>query len=135
MNTQPIIQVQNLTAGYGQTAVLEKVSFEIHPGEVFVILGGSGCGKSTILRHIIGLLPPLEGKIFIHGKDLTTATGKEQAEILKSMGVSFQSGALFGSMTLLENVRLPLEEHTELSDSMIDQIASVKLAQVGLSGY
>lgn len=135
MANKPVIQVKNLTAGYGNTAILENVSFEVQAGEVFVILGGSGCGKSTILRHMIGLEPPLKGQIFIHGKNLLSAVGQERENILKTIGVSFQNGALFGSMNLLENVRLPLEEFTDLPAALIDRIAAIKLRLVGLSGY
>ncbi len=135
MANEPIIEVRNLTAGYGKTAILEDVSFEVRRGEIFGILGGSGCGKSTVLRHVIGLVPPLKGEIFIHGKNLLESDGREREAILKTLGVSFQNGALFGSMTLLENVRLPLEEFTDLPDEMIDQIAAIKLRLVGLRGH
>lgn len=135
MGKEPVIQVKNLTAGYNQTAIVEGVNFEVQRGEVFVILGGSGCGKSTILRHMIGLEVPLKGEIFIHGKNLIASVGKEREDILKGIGVSFQNGALFGSMTLLENVRLPLEEFTDLPKVLIDRIAAIKLHLVGLSGY
>lgn len=135
MKKKPVIRVENLTAGYGRTAILENLTFEVRTGEIFVILGGSGCGKSTVLRHIIGLLPPLKGDVFIHGKDMTVARGREREDLLKTIGVSFQNGALFGSMTLLENVRLPLEEYTDLPEALIERIAAIKLHLVGLSGY
>jgi len=135
MEQEPVIQVKNLTAGYGRTAILENLNFQVRKGEIFVILGGSGCGKTTVLRHIIGLLPPLKGQIFIHGKDLTSAAGRQKEALLQSIGVSFQSGALFGSMTLLENVCLPLEEFTDLPQTLIEQIAAIKLRLVGLNGY
>jgi phospholipid/cholesterol/gamma-HCH transport system ATP-binding protein len=135
MEKEPVIRVENLTAGYGRTAILENLNFQVRPGEIFVILGGSGCGKTTVLRHIIGLLPPLNGEVFIHGKDLTAAAGRQREALLRSIGVSFQNGALFGSMTLLENVRLPLEEFTDLPETLIERIAAIKLHLVGLNGY
>lgn len=135
MTQNPIIQVENVTAGYGDTAILDDISFSIYPGEILTLLGGSGCGKSTTLRHIIGLVPPLKGRILIYGQDLFNSSQAEREEILKQIGVSFQSGALFGSMTLLENICLPLEEFTDLSPSVIRQIGRLKLSQVELSGY
>ena len=92
---------------------MQDVNFTVNRGEVFVILGGSGCGKSTLLKHMIGLYPPLAGTIFIDGDDIVTAEGEQRSAILRKIGVMYQSGALFGSMTLLENVRLPLEEYTD----------------------
>lgn len=130
-----IIEVRNLTAGYGGIAILENLTFDVHKGEIFVILGGSGCGKSTLLKHLIGLLPPLEGDILIEGKSLPKAEGRERQAILKRIGVSYQSGALFGSMTLSENVRLPLEEYTDLPNDALDLIAWMKLKLVGLENY
>ena len=132
---KPIITVNNLTAGYGQSVILNDISFEVNAGEVFVILGGSGCGKSTLLKNLIGLEEPLAGKITIDGLEMTTAQGNARQEILSKFGVAFQSGALFGSMTILENVRLPLEEFTALPSDAIDHIASLKLNLVGLAGY
>ncbi|MCX7048923.1 MAG: ATP-binding cassette domain-containing protein [Candidatus Sumerlaeota bacterium] len=132
---QAIIRVENLAAGYEGQAILEHVSFEVREGEVFVILGGSGCGKSTLLKHIIGLYKPLSGKIFIYGDDIAQAEGRALMKILRNFGVTFQSGALFGSMTLLENIRLALEEYTQLPLRAIDLIARMKLKLVGLEGY
>ncbi len=126
------IQVENLSAGYGRAAVIENISFEVYAGEIFVILGGSGCGKSTLLKHMIGLLPPISGNVFILGKNLTRARGSEKDRILQNIGVTFQSGALFGSMTVLENVMLPLKEFTRLPDAAMEQIARIKLGLVGL---
>lgn len=130
-----IIEVRNLTAGYGGIAILENLTFDVHKGEIFVILGGSGCGKSTLLKHLIGLQPPLEGDILIEGKSLPKAEGRERQAIFKRIGVSYQSGALFGSMTLSENVRLPLEEYTDLPNDALDLIAWMKLKLVGLENY
>jgi phospholipid/cholesterol/gamma-HCH transport system ATP-binding protein len=129
---QPIITVRHVSVGYGGHVLLRDLSFDILSGEVFVILGGSGCGKSTLLKHMIGLYRPLTGSICIEGKNIVTAYGQERLNILTRIGVMYQQGALFGSMTLLENVRLPLEEYTDLPDDAIDRIALMKLQLVGL---
>ena len=131
-NQVPIITVRHFTAGYDGHVLLRDLSFDIYPSEVFVILGGSGCGKSTLLKHMIGLYQPLKGSIHIEGKDIGTAQGQQRLDILARIGVMYQQGALFGSMTLLENVRLPLEEHTDLPGDAIDRIALMKLQLVGL---
>ncbi len=130
-----IIKVRNLRAGYDDNVVLEDLNFDVERGEVFVILGGSGCGKSTVLKHMIGLNPPLGGKVLIDGEDIIAAEGRERIAILRKIGVSYQSGALFGSMTLNQNVRLPLEEYTSLSDEAMDLIAWMKLKLVGLEKF
>ena len=116
MNTETtsMIRVSELQCSYDETVILDQVTFEVNRGEVFIILGGSGCGKSTLLKHLIGLYQPTSGSIEIIGQDLVHADEQTHLEILKHIGVMYQSGALFGSMTLLENVRLPLEEHTSL---------------------
>ena len=132
---KPIIRVEDLSAGYGDTPILEHVTFDVRAGEVFVILGGSGCGKSTLMKHMIGLNPALAGHVCIAGRDLTMAEGDERREILRGIGVMYQSGALFGSMTLSENVRLPLEEFTALPAPAIDLIARMKLELVGLDQF
>ena len=129
---EPIIRVENLTAGYEGRTILENVSFDVRRGEVFVILGGSGCGKSTLLKHMIGLYPVISGQVFIGGHDIVTAEGAEQESILRTFGVMYQSGALFGSMTLLENVRLPMETFTALDAEQMDLLARMKLSLVGL---
>jgi phospholipid/cholesterol/gamma-HCH transport system ATP-binding protein len=129
-----IIRVENFTAAYDGRTVIDDISFEVMRGEVFVILGGSGCGKSTLLKHMIGLYPPATGKIFIEGKDITAAEGRDRLDILKRIGVMYQMGALFGSMTLLENVRLPLEEYTDLPHDAMDAIARMKLQLVSMKG-
>ncbi|MCP3873722.1 MAG: ATP-binding cassette domain-containing protein [Desulfobacteraceae bacterium] len=130
--TGTAIRVENLYAGYDNTPIIENVSFEVFKGEVFVILGGSGCGKSTLFKHMIGLLPPISGDIIILDENLSSATGKHKNLILQKIGVAFQSGALFGSMTVMENIQLPLKEFTQLSESSIDDIAWLKLKLVGL---
>jgi len=130
-----IIRVEDLAVGYDGQAILEHVSFDVRAGEVFVILGGSGSGKSTLLKHMIGLNPPIAGRVLIEGRDLAQASGDERRDILKGIGVMYQSGALFGSMTLSENVRLSLEEYTLLPPPAIDLIARMKLELVGLDQF
>jgi phospholipid/cholesterol/gamma-HCH transport system ATP-binding protein len=132
---EPIIRVEHLTAAYAGVTVLENLSFNVFPGEVFVILGGSGCGKSTLLKHMIGLYQPASGRILINGEDIVTAEGDRRLAILQMFGVMYQQGALFGSMTLLENVRLPLEEFTDLPSEAMDRIALMKLKLVGLEDF
>ncbi|MEP7063448.1 MAG: ATP-binding cassette domain-containing protein [Betaproteobacteria bacterium] len=132
---EPVISVNDLSVGYDGNALLEHVSFDVREGEVFVILGGSGSGKSTLLKHMIGLNPPLAGRVLIQGRDLTEADGDERREILRGIGVMYQSGALFGSMTLAENVKLALEEYTQLPAAAIDLIARMKLELVGLDQF
>jgi len=130
----PIIDVANLTVGYGDKVILQDVSFSVLKGEVFVILGGSGCGKSTLLKGMIGLTPPMAGSVRINGQDIVGARGRARKAILRSFGVMYQSGALFGSMTLLENITLPLEEYTRLPRAAREAVARMKLKLVGLSG-
>lgn len=129
-----IIQADNLTVGFDQP-ILENLSFSVEAGEIFIILGGSGCGKSTLLRHLIGLQEPMRGSITIDGQLLTDAAESKRESILSQIGVAFQGGALFGSMTVLENVALPLEEFSALPKAAVQWIAESKLRQVGLGGY
>lgn len=131
----PVIRVDNLRCGYGERVVLDHISFEVRSGEVLAILGGSGCGKSTLLKHMIGLYPPLAGRIEIGGDDFATASGELRERILRRFGVMYQSGALFGSMSVLDNVRLPLESFSELDDEAIDLVARLKLRLVGLEEF
>ncbi len=132
---EQIIRVENLTAAYEGTVVFDNISFDVCKGEVFVILGGSGCGKSTLMKQMIGLYKPASGKILIEGQDIVSAEGSERLKILGKIGVMYQSGALFGSLTLFENVRLPLEEFTDLNSSAMDLIVQMKLKLVGLKGF
>lgn len=125
-----MIEVEHLKIGFGETVLLEDLSFQVARGEIFVILGGSGCGKTTLLKHLTGLLWPLAGQVSIEGRG-----PHGPAEGPPRCGVLFQSGALFGSMTLLENVRLPLEQWTNLEDEAVDAIARSKLRLVGLEGF
>ena len=131
---EPIIKVLDLSVGYQDRAILEEVSFEVMRGEVFIILGVSGCGKSTLMKHMIGLHPPIAGKVLIEGVDLAASEGAERLRILNSIGVTYQEGALFGSMTLLENVLVPLEEFTDLPREARELVACMKLKLVGLRG-
>lgn len=130
----PVIEVSGLTMGYGEKVVLRDISFNVQPGEVFVILGGSGCGKSTLLKNMIGLFPPMSGTVTIQGRNIVGAHGRKLREILRSFGVMYQSGALFGSLTLLENICLPLEEFTRLPRDAREAVARLKLKLVGLAG-
>ena len=129
------ISVRNLRVQYGEREILHGISFEIQAGETLVILGGSGSGKSTLLRTLVGLELPSSGEIWMHGKNFATMAESDRDELRKKLGMSFQSGALFGSMTVGENVGLPLHEHTVLDNSTIDIVVRLKLDQVGLSGF
>ena len=130
-----IIRVEGLTMGFGSMIIMERLDFTVRRGEIFVILGGSGSGKSTLLKHMIGLYRPLAGRILIDGADMTRAEGAEREDILRQIGVMYQMGALFGSMSLLENVRLPLEVHTRLPLAAMNRIARARLQLVGLAEY
>ena len=132
---KPIIQVEDLTARFGDLTVFQHINFEVYKGEILVILGGSGCGKSTLLKHMIGLYEPYTGKVMIDGIDVNSDDSRQLSRLRRKIGVSFQSGALFGSMTLGENIALPLQEYTDLSDSDIEHIVKMKLAMVNLAGF
>lgn len=131
----PVISVVDLRVSYGEQEILHGTSFEVQRGETLVILGGSGSGKSTLLRTLIGLEKPSGGEVWIKGVNIATASERELDQIRKKMGVSFQGGALFGSMTVGENVALPLREHTRLEDSTIEIMVRIKLEQVGLASF
>jgi phospholipid/cholesterol/gamma-HCH transport system ATP-binding protein len=136
MNTnEPVLEVKNLSVGYDGQAILHDVNFRILPATITVILGGSGCGKTTLLRSLIGLSQPLAGQVFLYGQDLFEVDGRQREKLLSRIGVAFQSGALFGSISVLENVMLPLEELTQLPRQASELIAAMKLQLVGLSGY
>jgi phospholipid/cholesterol/gamma-HCH transport system ATP-binding protein len=128
------IAIRNLVTKFGSREILKNISLEIRRGETFVILGGSGCGKSTLLRHIVGLELPTQGQIRINGRDITGLSEDEFNELRRKIGMAFQNSALFNSMTVGENVALPLREHTRLEDSTIQIMMRIKLEQVGLSG-
>ena len=131
----PVIRVEHLIAGYRDTVILDDVSCEVRRSEVFLIVGGSGSGKTTLLRHMIGLLRPSAGRIIIEGEDITVADEEQLQRIERKLGVSFQGGALFGSLTLGQNVALPLEEYTTLPPETIQLLVRLKLAMVKLEGY
>jgi phospholipid/cholesterol/gamma-HCH transport system ATP-binding protein len=127
-----VITVKDLKMGYGDKVLMENLNFEIKRGEVFVILGGSGCGKSTLLKHMIGLYVPMAGSVCFGADDIVRTDGEERLKILRQFGVMYQSGALFGSMTVLENVRLPLDEFTDLPMQARELVAMGKLELVGM---
>jgi phospholipid/cholesterol/gamma-HCH transport system ATP-binding protein len=133
--TGPVIEVENLTAAYGDHVVLENVSFRVQPGEIIAIVGGSGCGKSTLLKYLIGLYRPTSGRVRVNGVDIAEADDAALQEFKRHIGVLFQSSALIGSMTLAENVALPLQGHTDLPPAIIDEVVRMKLSMVNLSGY
>ncbi len=129
------ITVRNLTMAYGDFVLMRDLNFAVERGEIFIIMGGSGCGKSTLLRHMIGLKEPQSGEIFYTDENFTRAQHSRRVELLQRFGVLYQSGALWSSMTLVENVSLPLQEFTDLSTGEIRELASLKLALVGLKGF
>jgi phospholipid/cholesterol/gamma-HCH transport system ATP-binding protein len=129
------IEVKDLVTYYGDREILKNISLSIPRGKTTVILGGSGCGKSTLLKHLIGLLKPTRGSILINGNDFTLMDEEHSDEVRKKMGVLFQSSALFNSITIADNVALPLQEHTRLKESTIQIIVRMKLDLVGLSGF
>jgi phospholipid/cholesterol/gamma-HCH transport system ATP-binding protein len=131
-SVEKIIQVKDLTGGYGETVILKDITFDVHQGEVFIILGGSGCGKSTMMKLMIGLEKPFSGQVFIDGTDVITANEDQYQKVLRSFGVMYQNGALFGSMNLMENICLVLEEFTDLPRKAMESIAQMRLNQVGL---
>lgn len=135
MTNEPIIAIDNLVTHYGKRKILDDVSLTVNRGEVMVIMGGSGSGKSTLLRHLLGLNKPTSGAIRILGYDLTKIHRKDMYKLRREMGVAFQGGALFGSMTVGENVQLPLREHTKLDDNTIRIMARIKLEIMNLAGF
>jgi len=135
MSRQAIIRVKDLIARYGEDTILDNITFDVYEGEIFVILGGSGCGKSTLLKHLIGLIRPYSGRVTIDGDDISHCDDETLQKILRKIGILYQSGALFGSMTLAENVGLPIEEYTDLPKKAIDTVVSMKLKLVDLDGY
>ncbi len=135
MEKEKIIEVKNLKVQYGDRVILENVNFDIYKGEIFVIVGGSGCGKSSLLRQIIGLEVPVEGEIDFEGKDFIAAKKNQKREFLKRFGVLFQSNGLFASMTIGENIALVLEKSSDLNEARIDKIIEMKLSSVGLNGF
>jgi phospholipid/cholesterol/gamma-HCH transport system ATP-binding protein len=134
-STEPHIIVHDLTMAYGSFVLMRDLNFTVRRADIFIIMGGSGCGKSTLLRHLIGLVEPAKGEIFYGNVNFTKADEARRAALLRRFGVLYQSGALWSSMTLAENVALPLGEFTDLTPSQRREIASLKLALVGLKGF
>jgi phospholipid/cholesterol/gamma-HCH transport system ATP-binding protein len=135
VDAEPVISLRDLRVSYGDREILHGIGFDVKRGETIVILGGSGSGKSTLLRTLVGLERPSSGQIWIKGRDIAAISQAEMDEIRRKIGMSFQGGALFGSMTVGENVALPLREHTQLEDSTIEIMLRLKLEQVGLEGF
>ncbi|NQX00821.1 ATP-binding cassette domain-containing protein [bacterium] len=135
MKSAAKITVRELTMAYGDLVVMHDLNFEIHDKDIFVIMGGSGCGKSTLLRHLIGLLEPAKGSILYDGDDFTATDPAERGPFIRRFGVMYQSGALWSSLTLGENIAMPLEEAGELSARTVRDLVAYKLALVGLAGY
>jgi phospholipid/cholesterol/gamma-HCH transport system ATP-binding protein len=134
-SSTPVIVVDQLTARFGDNIIFDRVSFQVNQGEILVILGGSGCGKSTMMKHLIGLYKPAAGQVLVNGVNINTDDDRILRRVRMDLGVLFQSGALFGSMTLAENVALPLQEYTDLDLAVIDLIVRMKLGLVSLAGY
>jgi phospholipid/cholesterol/gamma-HCH transport system ATP-binding protein len=135
MERKVVIGVKNLVGGYGQEIILDRVSFEVYAGEIFVILGASGSGKSTLLKHLVGLRRPYSGQVMIDGDDISNPDEVTFQRVLRKIGILYQSGALLGSMTLAENVALPIREYTDLPPHSVDTLVKMKLRQVHLDGY
>ncbi|HEY1234688.1 MAG TPA: ATP-binding cassette domain-containing protein [Candidatus Binatia bacterium] len=133
--TTPHIAVRDLTMAFGNFVLMRDLNFTVNHSDVFIIMGGSGCGKSTLLRHLIGLIEPARGNIFYGDENFTRAEPSQRQELRRRMGVLFQTGGLWSSMTLSENIGLLLEEYTDLKPAEIREVASLKLALVGLRGF
>jgi len=134
-NKEPHITVRDLTMAYGDFVIQRELSFTINRGDIFLIMGGSGCGKSTIMRGLIGLKEPAQGEVIVNGVNFWRAEPAERDRMMRNFGVLYQGGALWSSMTLAENVALPLEEYTDLSPSQIHEVVALKLSLVGLAGF
>ncbi len=132
---EPHIVVEDLTLAYGERVIQGDLTFTVNKGDIFIIMGGSGCGKSTLLRGLVGLQEPTKGRVLYDGRSFWDAGEKERQAIMRNFGVLYQSGALWSSMTLAENVALPLQENTDLGSERIAEIVSLKLALVGLAGF
>ena len=129
------ITAKNLSVGYGEKIIIKNASFEVKNNDIFIIMGGSGCGKSTMLKVLTGLMPPIRGEFFINDINYCRANDDTKLEIMKKIGILYQSGGLFSSMTLAENVALPLQKYSSYSPKTIDDLVNLKLALVGLNGY
>ena len=133
--TDAHITVTDLTMAYGDFVVQRDLTFTVNRGDIFIIMGGSGCGKSTLLRHMVGLISPAKGKVYYEDISFWDIEVEERNRLMSRMGILYQSGALWSSMTLAENIALPLKSYTDLNDSDINEIVALKLALVGLSGF
>ena len=135
MEPQAHIRVRNLTLQYGEKLIQENLNFDVNSNDIFIIMGGSGCGKSTLLKHMIGLYHPAKGQIFVNDDSLWDVSDIERQRMMKHFGVTYQAGALISSLTLSENVGMPLELYTKLSPKEVEELASLKLSMVGLAGF
>lgn len=132
---EAVIQVEDLVGGYGDEVIFEHVSFEVHAGEIFAILGASGCGKTTLMKHLIGLIPPLGGRITVDGVEISHGEESAVQEVLKRTGVLFQGSALLGSLSVGENIALPVREQVDLPPDALSRLVRMRLAQVDLEGH
>ncbi|MBR1916112.1 MAG: ATP-binding cassette domain-containing protein [Alphaproteobacteria bacterium] len=133
--TNAVIKAKNLSIGYGKKVLLQNADFEVKKGDIFIIMGGSGCGKSSLLKVLTGLMPPLNGSFDLLGLDFNTSNAVQKEALRQKTGILYQSGALFSSMTLKENIALPLNQYSDYNQKTIDELVALKLALVGLSGY
>jgi len=132
---RPIIKVRDLVAKFGDNTILDGISFDVYQGEIFVVLGESGCGKSTLMKHLVGLIHPFSGEIIVDGDQITNCDRETFQKVLRKIGVLYQSSALLGSMTVAENIALPIEEYTDLSAQSLDTLVKMKLNLFNLGGY
>lgn len=135
MERRAIIQARGLVAGYGDDIILDRISFDVYEGEIFVVLGESGCGKSTLLKHLVGLIQPYSGELIVDGENIWDCDEATFQQVLRRIGILYQGGALLGSMTLAENVALPIKEYTNLPRESVDTLVKMKLKLVHLDGY
>lgn len=135
MSKEAVIEAKNLTVGYGDYVLLQNADYRVNKGDVFIIMGGSGCGKSSMLRVLTGLMKPLKGSVIINGTDITEAPEQKVQQIREKSGILYQGGALFSSMTLAENIMLPLQQYSDYSPQTMREMAHLKLALVGLTGF
>ncbi len=135
MSSEAIIRVRNVTMAYGSFVVMRDLTFDIDRGDIFIIMGGSGCGKSTLMKILIGLKAPATGDVFYHDVNFWQLDPSGRKDIMRGIGITYQGGALWSSMTLAENVALPLETYTDLSRAEIEELVSYKLSLVGLAGF
>ena len=134
-HTEPHIVVKDLTMAYGDFVIQRDLNFTVNRGDIFIVMGGSGCGKSTLLRHLVGLIQPAKGEVMYSGVSFWDAEPDERLRIMKGVGVLYQSGALWSSLNLAENVALPLEEYTNLGREQVRKLVALKLSLVGLAGF